>query len=200
MSDGLDALGEGGGEDAGPADLGNRPLHSGLFSHARMVHALLSICQQPVLRSVQTLRMESLDAWERVSAELERRGLGLAWLADKMECSIQRVQNWTTRGIPKGAYGDVAAALGESIDWIAGRAPPKWRTAPPLPEFDADTLNFAAEYQRMSIEQRRALRNFYQVFGRPGTTPTPNPNEPELPGMSDFGALDQTPKRRRTDK
>jgi hypothetical protein len=67
------------------------------------------------------------SAWDRIERELARRKKGLQWLADQMTYTLQRVQNWKTRGVPKSAYPDVAAAFGESIDWVAGVAEPKWR-------------------------------------------------------------------------
>jgi hypothetical protein len=67
------------------------------------------------------------DAWDRVERELARRKLGQQWLADKLGYTIQRVQNWKTRGIPKSAFPEVAAALNESADWVAGTAEPKWK-------------------------------------------------------------------------
>jgi SOS-response transcriptional repressor LexA len=64
-----------------------------------------------------------MDAtWTRIEEELARRGRGWQWLADQMGMKIQRVQNWKTRGVPKGAYPDLAAALGKTMDWVAGIA------------------------------------------------------------------------------
>lgn len=62
-------------------------------------------------------------AWERIDSEVKRQYKGDApvqWLADKLNYSLQRVQNWRSRGIPTDAWYDLAVALGVSIDWIAG--------------------------------------------------------------------------------
>lgn len=68
-------------------------------------------------------------------------------------------------------------------------------------DLDSDALDFAADYQRMSAEQRRAMRNFYQVFSRVLPDIDLSQNEPELPGMSDFGALEaEIPRQRKTDR
>lgn len=62
-------------------------------------------------------------AWERVESEVKRQYKGdapLQWLADRLGYTIQRVQNWKSRGIPRDAWYDIAVGLGVSIDWIAG--------------------------------------------------------------------------------
>lgn len=62
-------------------------------------------------------------AWERVESEVKRQYKGdaqLQWLADKLGYSIQRLQNWKSRGIPRDAWYDIAVSLSVSIDWIAG--------------------------------------------------------------------------------
>lgn len=62
-------------------------------------------------------------AWERVESEVKRQYKGdapLQWLADKLGYSIQRVQNWKARGIPRDAWYDIAVSLSISIDWVAG--------------------------------------------------------------------------------
>ncbi len=83
-----------------------------------MVHAPCTFGQQNVGGVFHTLCMDA--AWGRIQGELTRRGKGLQWLANELGSPIQRVQNWTTRGVPKGAYPEIAAALGKSIDWLAG--------------------------------------------------------------------------------
>jgi len=69
-------------------------------------------------------------AGARVWELLRQRGRTLQWLVDKLSVdgktySIQRVHNWKTRRLPASAYQAVAHALGESVDWIVGQAPPK---------------------------------------------------------------------------
>jgi hypothetical protein len=145
---------------------------------------------------------ESDAAWERVAAELERRGKGLQWLADKLNTSVQAVQNWTTRGLPGRRYADVAAAFEESADWIVGLAEPKWRTkAEPT---ERDQLSEAAvaigvAFDRMAADQRESFLKLLEVAFGAGH-PVNRPKALELPGISDFAALDAgTPKRRRKD-
>lgn len=100
-----------------------------ICDHAAMINAPFTTCQHPVVLPFHTPFMAETkdEAWLRVAAELRRRGLGLSWLAEQMSTSVQRVQNWTTRGLPPKAYGAVAAVLDESIDWIAGLADPRWK-------------------------------------------------------------------------
>ena len=40
------------------------------------------------------------DVWDRINNELLRRGKNWQWLADQTDYSIQRLQNWKTRGVP----------------------------------------------------------------------------------------------------
>lgn len=59
-------------------------------------------------------------------AERHAKGRAQQWLAERLtdvgekEYTIQRVQNWKTRGIPKGEYETLATALGKTLDWVAG--------------------------------------------------------------------------------
>jgi hypothetical protein len=60
------------------------------------------------------------DVWDRINNELLRRGKNWQWLADQTDYSIQRLQNWKTRGVPTGSYALLAEKLNRSIDWVAG--------------------------------------------------------------------------------
>ena len=58
-----------------------------------------------------------MDAvWSRLEAELDRLHRGPQWLADELGCSVQRVVNWRSRGVPPSAYADIARVLGWSVD------------------------------------------------------------------------------------
>lgn len=63
-----------------------------------------------------------MSAWERIDAELKRRGRNWQWLADEMGYTIQRLQNWKTRGVPRNEHGAIADALEKSTDWVSGRS------------------------------------------------------------------------------
>jgi hypothetical protein len=62
-------------------------------------------------------------------------------------------------------------------------------------DLDPDTLDFALRYQRATRDQRAVLRSVQEAFA-PSRDPE---HEPELPGMSDFAAL-ETPRRRTSDR
>jgi lambda repressor-like predicted transcriptional regulator len=64
-----------------------------------------------------------MSPWDIVTAELSRRGKNLTWLADELGTSLQRVQNWKTRGIPSGQFRAVASALGVTVDQLEGLVP-----------------------------------------------------------------------------
>lgn len=133
-------------------------------------------------------------AWARVAAELDRRGRGIQWLADELDTSVQRVQNWTTRGLPGRLYVQVAAALGESADWIVGMAEPKWKAAKTEPS-ERDRLSAAgvavgAAYDRMTPAQREQFIKLLEVAF--GADPRERPEElaPKELGHSDIMDLD----------
>lgn len=117
------------------------------------------------------------EPWDRFQEELDRIGESPQWLANQIGCSIQRVQNWTTRGVPDTAIREVADAFDETLDWVAGRAEPKWKIAAKTPNapppMDDDTLQFAGMYQSMPPGDRARLRMLLQVAQQPGATATP---------------------------
>ena len=83
-----------------------------------MVHGKFSACQQIVFAGANNAGM---NPWEIINAELKRRKLGWKWLADRLEVSIQRVQNWKTRGVPARHYRAIAEVLQTlTIDEIEG--------------------------------------------------------------------------------
>ena len=61
----------------------------------------------------------------RVAQLPDGAGREVAWLADKLDTSQQRVYNWKTRGVPASALAGIAAALGWTVDQVLGlKAPP----------------------------------------------------------------------------
>jgi hypothetical protein len=96
----------------------------------------------------------SSQPWVRFQAELDRQGKGLQWLANRMGCSIQRVQNWTTRGVPKGAFPELAAALDKSVDWVAGLPQKEHKPAPVLSN---NALLLAIAYDHMTAAEKMRL-------------------------------------------
>lgn len=64
-----------------------------------------------------------MSPWEVIDAELKKRRLNWQWLADRLEMTIQRVQNWKTRGVPASHYRAIADALSPlTVDQIEGVA------------------------------------------------------------------------------
>lgn len=63
--------------------------------------------------------------WQRLDAELKRRGKSWAWLAGRLGYSRARCANWKVRGVPMAEFPALAVAFGESADWVAGAAPPR---------------------------------------------------------------------------
>jgi hypothetical protein len=173
----------------------------GFTEHGAMINAPFSPCQQIVVGASHTPCMGEADkaAWSRVDVELKRRGVGLTWLADAMGSSIQRVQNWTTRGLPPKAYGEVAAALDETLDWIAGLSSPKWREAPtPLvDQLSPAAIAFALYFDRADAKERQILARMIPV-DIDITRPAGPLNH--LGGLeTGLGDLDAPPKRRKND-
>lgn len=135
--------------------------------------------------------------WQQFQDELDRRGKTQQWLAEQLGCSIQRVNNWVARGVPRGAWPEVADAFGESIDWVAGKAPSRRR---PPGEWDEDTKAFAAEYQMLDMEARRMLRRLYEAVSHtPGGIALPA-ERPYLGGISGFGDIDESADKKRERK
>lgn len=90
-----------------------------------------------------------VEAWNRVWDEMKRRKLGPAWLAGKLEMTVQRVQNWRSpeRGLPRDMWPAVAVALNKTTDWVAG-----------ITENDNQTHNLTAEEWAMVEAFRAAVR------------------------------------------
>ena len=163
----------------------------GIDWHAPMLNP---VCSQVNGAFQQTTCMNR--PWQQFADELERRAKPLQWLATRLSCSIQRVQNWTTRGVPRAAFPEVAEAFGESIDWVAGLAPPKWQEATKQ-TLSEDALALAAAYEKMSANERQRLR-LLLMAARDGINPDiarapgrPAPAADFLGGMSNFGKLDE---------
>jgi hypothetical protein len=67
------------------------------------------------------MQVSGIDTvWARIEAELKARRRSKASLAEQLGETAQAVGNWKRRGVPRGQYPAIAAALGKSIDWVAG--------------------------------------------------------------------------------
>jgi hypothetical protein len=110
------------------------------------------------------------SAWERVFAAATEQDAKtpLTWLAGKLDYSLQRVQNWSVRGIPAREYPAIAKVFGESLEWVAGLRPRKAAKGPPS---DRDSLSAGAvavgvAFDHMSVaEQEKFLKLLEVAFG-----------------------------------
>ncbi len=134
----------------GGATLGNH-IGEGFLTHAAMVNRMCSWSQQ----GVSAIRhIPAMKVWDRVNDELGRRRLGWAWLAARLDMTIQRVHNWKARDIPASAYAKIAEALGESVDWVAGIGEAKAQPKAVEAAYIAELIQAVA---RLSESQQRAL-------------------------------------------
>lgn len=62
--------------------------------------------------------------WDRVDAELIRRGQTWAQLGREIGATDQRMNNWKRRGVPASQYQAIATALGWKVDDLIGDDPP----------------------------------------------------------------------------
>ncbi len=61
----------------------------------------------------------------RVALLPDGAGREVAWLADRLGTSQQRIYNWKSRGVPAAALPGIAVALGWTVDQVLGlKAPP----------------------------------------------------------------------------
>lgn len=146
VADGLDRLTKGPGNSRCAAESVDCRCERVFDGHTPMLNDSFSACQQIVFTDRETAGMPkksqteakevATPVWDRVMDELNRRKLRPGWLVTALDTTAQRVQNWMTRDIPPRAYFEVAAAMNESVDWIVGLEPAKWRDAggpPPSP-------------------------------------------------------------------
>lgn len=60
--------------------------------------------------------------FDRIDKWLRSRGKTWQWLGAQCEWESGQMSNWGTRGVPPRHYPAIADVLGESTDWIFGRA------------------------------------------------------------------------------
>jgi len=93
------------------------------------------------------------DVFARIDAELARKGQTDAWLARQLGIERAAIANWRRRGVvPKGRYDDIAVALGQSADWLAGRAPVRETDSAALSPM---ALRIAQEFDRITDPQKQ---------------------------------------------
>lgn len=93
--------------------------------------------------------------YARVRARMEE--LEMAWpsgLADEINVSAQRVNNWRHRGIPGRMHARVAEVLDWTVDQLLGKAPPNKDNEPtwPFPSIPAYRFNRLSEGERLAVQ------------------------------------------------
>lgn len=153
--------------------------------HAAMLNDTFSSCQHLVSCAGDIHAMDPV--WRTVETELARRDLGQQWLADRLEMSVQRVNNWSRRGLAKNAYPAVAAVLGWSVDRLLAAGaeeaeqPRLSRAALDIAlrlDGIADAMTHRAAYMAISetLDAHEARRSL------PKATPAPAPSGPRPRG------------------
>lgn len=93
------------------------------------------------------------DVFGRIDGELDRLGQTDAWLARQLGIERAAIANWRRRGlVPKGRYDEIALALGQSADWLAGRAPARGTDSATLSPM---ALRLAQEFDRITDAQKQ---------------------------------------------
>jgi len=104
--------------------------------------------------------------FSRIDSELARLGQTDAWLARQLGIERAAIANWRRRGVvPKGRYDDIAVVLGQSADWLAGRAPSRETD---LTALSPMALRIAQEFDRITdpAKQLQAFATCIQTITR----------------------------------
>lgn len=126
-------------------------------AHAVMVNDKDNNGQQPVSDSGEDSPM---DSWARVYRLLKQRKQSMQWLADQLGYSKQRVAMWKARGaIPAAEHAAVAAAIGKSVDWVAGLT----EADPPERDMSPMGRTIAREFDTIKDPERQ-LTCFAQII------------------------------------
>lgn len=98
--------------------------------------------------------MDERPVWERIiEAAQERSPHPLTWLSEQLGYTLQRVQNWSVRGVPAREYRALAQVFGESLEWVIGTAPRR-RDQPKLSQA---AIKLAEFFDAATEEERRML-------------------------------------------
>lgn len=141
-------------------------------------------------------------AWARVfeAAEEAEPKTPLTWLAGKLDYSLQRVQNWSVRGIPAREYPAIAQVFGESLEWVAGLAPRKAKEKESeglafrdLNAFETQLVTFFRQLD--ADHQHEVLTALNDMIPKGGAPSKADPfNHRKVRGRSRFGELEQAPQ------
>lgn len=110
------------------------------------------------------------SVWDRIDAELARRGQPWAWLGRVIEATDQTLHNWKSRGVPPSRHKAIADALGWTVDamlsddWMPAHHPkegpglgaPGSGVAHPLSEAKFEDAPTVVVWERILKEPLRA--------------------------------------------
>lgn len=107
---------------------------------------------------------EDDETWLRIKAAISRMpngsGREATWLAERLQTTVQRVNNWKKRGVPDSSLVDIASALGWSVNQVLGlaEAPSQW----PFETIDAQRFARLTPRQAAMVELA-ALREIERI-------------------------------------
>lgn len=121
-----------------------------------MVHAVCSSVNGLLCAPFHAAPMntDEDETWLRIKDAVSRMPNGenreVSWLADRLQTSIQRVNNWKKRGVPAASLVDIASALGWSINQVLGlaEAPSQW----PFETIDIERFSRLTPRQAAMVE------------------------------------------------
>ena len=87
------------------------------------------------------------DDYIRIDKWLEAKGKNWAWLGAQCGWKSGQMSNWSVRGVPAKWYPTIADVIGESTDWIFGRADPRSHANDHLSPM---AIKLAAEFDRIT--------------------------------------------------
>ena len=107
--------------------------------------------------------MEPDEVWHRIDAALKRRRKNWTWLGQQLGHSSRAVcGNWKRRGVPTSEHEPIAAALGQSIDWLVGISDDDGKPEPV--QLSAMALRIAQEFDALDDDAQQ-LDAYTQIIG-----------------------------------
>lgn len=111
----------------------------------------------------------SMTPWEVIQEALAHRKppKNLTWLAGQLggKFTVQRLQNWKTRGVPPAQYRAVAGVLGITVDQLEGLHPLPWDRPAEWPFEDRDLFDRVRALEpAQRLEIQGAIRSLVQQF------------------------------------
>lgn len=112
------------------------------------------------MKAAQTAAVATSAEYERVASWLAEHGKTWKWLGAQCDLKQTQMSNWASRGIPASHYKAIAAAMGQSVDWLCGRTDAKAQDTANLSPM---ALKIAAEFDKIA-DPGRQLEAFAQII------------------------------------